>query len=213
MNATRPRPFAISRGRPSRTLWIASIVLVAGCLGSPPPSVRFLTLPPVGGAPSGEATALGSQAWGVGPVAVAPHLERSGLAYRIDATRVEFADSAQWAAPLDRMIEESMAAHLTASSRVTSVSHFPWPVSAAPDVQVTLRFIEFAIVQGGDAVLSVRWTLRDPTSGRSRASGTWDRTIPSRGATAADNARTLGDGLAALGEFLVEQVPGSLGPA
>ena len=185
---------------------LAACVLLAGCLGAPKETIRFLTLPPVPSDPPETSVDLSEVALGLGPSSVAPHLERRSLAYRVEDTRVEFADSAQWAAPLDEMIRDHMIARLVATTGARTLVPFPWPLARLPDVQLTVRILEFAIRPGGEGVVAAQWNLRDPSTGRGLASGDWEQTVPVQGAGTSDQVRALSRALDALTDFLAARV-------
>ncbi len=179
-------------------------MVVAGCLGSPEPTTEFLTLPRAL-APGLESEAAGVSV-GLGPFSVAPHLERRSLAYRVDERRVEFADSAQWVAPLDDMVGQHMAERMARELGVGRVSEFPWPQSRAPEVQVTLHLEEFAVGPGQSVTIAARWSLREPQTGRGLGGGLWERTLPVDGYSATQQVSALSTTLDALSDFLAEQV-------
>ncbi len=189
-------------------LWAGLLtgVLTSGCLGSPRPTSEFLTLPRTANPATGEATRSRGASLGLGPVTVAPHLERRYLAYRIDASRVEFADSTQWAAPLDGMVSEYLLSRLAETLGSENLRAWPWPQRRAPEVQLDLHLEEFAVGPDGDATVAARWSVRDPGSGAGRAGGFWEETVPADGSSSSAQVAALGAALDALAEFLVQRV-------
>lgn len=191
-----------SLARVSIGLW--TCLGVSGCLGSPDPAVEFLTLPRASAESGPEAG--GGVHVGLGPLSVAPHLERGSLAYRLDPRRVEFADSAQWVAPLESMVAQHVAGRLERQPGVGRTSEFPWNRGGAPDVQVTLHLEEFAVGPGEVVTVAARWRLREPGSGLDLRSGLWERTLPVEGPSSSEQVAALSTGLDSLSDFLAEQV-------
>lgn len=189
---------------------VLSCALVAGCLGSPRSTIAFLTLPRVMEAPAPAAPNASGElldlSVGLGPFSVAPHLDRRSLAYRVDGSRVEFADSAQWAAPLEDMVAEYISARMAETTGGGSLDLFPWTMSQAPEVQLVLHVEEFAIGPGNDATVAARWSLREPRTGRHLDGGSWEQTLPVAGVSASQQVQVLSSGLDALSAFLSEQL-------
>jgi uncharacterized lipoprotein YmbA len=195
-----------------RALAFAALTLPAvACIGSPKQTVQFLTLPAAADLPDQGGDDLRDFAIGIGPFSVAPYLERASLAYRLDETRVEFSDSAQWAAPVNEMIAERMISRLVVTAGTTRLTAYPWPPSRLPDIQVTLRVLEFSVLANGDVNLVALWALRDPETGRSVASGAWNQSGTPDGVGSGAQVRALGALVDDLTDFLGAELVAALG--
>ena len=191
---------------PVGALALAGSLLVAGCLGSPQPTIDFLTLPRISAPSGGDSRSPEAPSVGLGPVSVAAHLERRYLAYRIDESRVEFADSAQWAAPVERMVSQYLAGRLAERFGPENVREFPWTQRGAPDLQLTLHLEEFAVDPAGEVTVAARWGLRDPLTGEGLDGGSWTRSGSPAGASASRQVAALSAILDELADFLADRL-------
>ena len=126
--------------------FVCTLVLLAGCAGSPP--VKYYTL---------AATITGTEAVpGLVPVQVADvmlpeYLGRSPIVVRNDPVVVSFSDLQRWAAPLDSEIQRTISANLSA--------HFGSPVDSTEACLLYVMVDQFEPSMDGLVVLQVRWTL------------------------------------------------------
>ena len=169
---------------------IASLVL-AGC-GSSPPS-RFYTLASVP-APS-PPHELKSASLVIGKLTVPSILDRPEIATRVSATRVEFSQTRRWAAPLDKLVRQTLADDLSAAS----------PAAGAMPLVVDIDIGEFDADAAGEVTLDARWALR-PQSRAALALGAEHAhlRLPPK---ADDVAATMSQALAMLAGRIVAGLP------
>jgi uncharacterized lipoprotein YmbA len=149
-----------------RYLMLMLVLLLAGCAdigrGTREPTRSWLLLPveaPL--AAQAEGPSLG-----VGPVEVAPYLDRMAIVRRGDGQRLDLAAFDQWAEPLPDGIQRVLVENLARLAPVGEVRFHPWRHDVAPDLQLRLRVLRFDAATGGEAELRVAWELREP-GGRS----------------------------------------------
>jgi uncharacterized lipoprotein YmbA len=171
---------------------LAATLVFGGCIGKPAPSQKLFVLPtssPVGSGP--HAGVLGDRSLGVGPVSIASHLDKHFVAVRLEETRYEYADSMQWASPLDLLFQERLEEGLSWATGVTEVLRFPWGASNAPDVRVSARVARFELTTDGQAELTVHWSIRHGESGAPVDSGLFQHREALRGRSAAAGVEAM----------------------
>ncbi|HEV7734060.1 MAG TPA: PqiC family protein, partial [Candidatus Binatia bacterium] len=145
------------------------VVLATGCslLAPEPDRSRFFVLAADVGAPTpapGERELM----IGVGPVTIPGYLDRNEMATRLSSEELRYSTLERWAEPLGEGIERVMSENLIALLPDDLVLRFPWLVTAPVDYQVQLGVRRFEADQQGTAELAVRWTIREPRTGRYR---------------------------------------------
>ncbi|MCK9563867.1 MAG: PqiC family protein [Bacteroidales bacterium] len=153
-----------------RSFFPALIALVlSGCVvpSSPAPDYYLLTAQAAPAQPG-----LAHLSLGVGPVRVAPFLERVQLVSHDGRADLDVDDSHRWAEPLDKGIQRVMVQNLAALTGAQT-RNFPWSRSAIP--QRALRIDVLDLNSRDDrAVLEVLWVVEDlsgveaPLRGRER---------------------------------------------
>ncbi len=110
---------------------------------------------------------------GVGPVRVAPFLDRTGVVAHNTQGEVEFSLTHRWAEPLVDGIQRVLVQNLEALSGAR-VSSFPWSRATAPDLALRLDVLDLNRRPDGVAILEVNWVLenrRDDTLIEARRDG------------------------------------------
>lgn len=97
---------------------------------------------------------------GVGPVRVAPFLDRIGVVSHNTQGQMEFSIIHRWAEPLVDGIQRVSVQNLEALSGAR-VSSFPWTRATAPDLALRLDVLDFNRRPDGVAILEVNWVLED----------------------------------------------------
>ena len=192
----------------SRVLALCGVALLvlSGCLGSPPPT-QFSLVPPLTGPDTPPLASPGQRDFtlGVGPVTVPPYLDRPHIVTRTSHAKLLLADLDQWAAPLPDTIARVLSENLSLLIPTERVVLHPWPRTTDPDYQVTVEVLQFDRGPGGQVVLAARWSLLDHnakelalrTSRLSQAAGgaDYETTVTAMGRTlealAQDIATTL----------------------
>lgn len=97
---------------------------------------------------------------GVGPVRIAPFLDRTGLVSHNTQGEVEFSVTHRWAEPLVDGVQRVLMQNLEALSGA-SVHSFPWSRVTAPDLALRLDVLDLNRRPDGMAILEVNWILED----------------------------------------------------
>jgi len=141
------------------------LLALAGCAGPPPPEVsHYLLRAPVSGQ---AADADVGSALELGPIRVAPYLERAGVVVATGEHRVHEASFHLWAEPLGDGI------HVYLRDRLSSLlAGQPGPARYRVDVSVEV----FHGSLRGDVTLVARWALFDLAEGTEISAQRFSRT-------------------------------------
>lgn len=173
------------------SLMIMGLLLMAGC-SSPP--TRFYVLSPLAlGAPAtGREPAVG-----VGPVELPDYLDRPQIVTRSGQHELTLAEFDTWAEPLKGNATRVLAENLAMLLPSRKIATYPWKRSTPVDFQVTVKVTRFDRSEGGDAVLSARWSI---------LSGDGDRELFSRESRYAEPpaGNGYGDTVAAMNRALAQ---------
>ncbi len=141
-------------------IWIiaAALLAVAGCATSPPPTFYQLTQ-------SASTQLSGLErgiAIGVGPVNVAPYLDRPQVVIRGMGHTLELSEFNRWVEPLTDSIPRVIIINMSNMLESTRVFKIPRRNKAIPlEFRIEIDIARFDGVLGGDALLVARWTLYD----------------------------------------------------
>ncbi len=131
--------------------------LLGGCVGGPAPQPDYFLLTaqaaPVGNSHSGLAL-------GVGPVRIAPFLDRAPIVTHDAAGAVRWRDSRRWAEPLDQGIQRVLVQNLEVLTGA-HVRNFPWNRAGMPQFALRVDVLDLNRTSAGEAVLEVNWALED----------------------------------------------------
>lgn len=130
---------------------LLAAALLAGC-GNPTPT--FYTLSAEGGLPSGGGTSIG-----VGPVALAGHVNRRNLVIQTSPNRIEVAQSHLWAGDLDNGVARVLATNLGRRLGTGNVRTYPWQRDSEIDYQVAVDVREFIAGDDGHARIEATWRV------------------------------------------------------
>ena len=152
---------------------LSLLIFSYGCtvLGPVTDRSRFYILTSDSGAPSRSSIGRTDLTIGLGPVSIPQYLDRTGLATRIGATRIEYSSNDRWAEPLNECFPRILSQDLSHDLGTDRVILFPWNRSLGVNYQVQVDVTRFEIVSGNDAELYARWLIKDPGSGRILHSG------------------------------------------
>lgn len=101
---------------------------------------------------------------GVGPIRVAPFLDRSNIVIHNAGGEMTLPDNHRWAETLEHGIQRVMLQNTDALSGA-KVRSFPWSRATAPDLALRLDVLDLNRRPDGIAVLEVNWVLEDLRSG------------------------------------------------
>lgn len=139
-----------------RTLAIALLAVVTGCLSPRTETSRYYTLPDASPPPAASSPVASV---GLGPVTFPPYLLRPELATRLGPERITYAASDRWAGPLDELVLRALSEELRAGLPARAVVRWPWPLGAPPEVAVSVDLLAFEADAAGGASLEARWTV------------------------------------------------------
>jgi uncharacterized lipoprotein YmbA len=166
---------------PTRALLLC---LLSACASSPP--LRFYTLSEI--APQARITS--SQAIPVAipvrvdRITIPAELDRPQLVRRIDANRVEIAESDRWAAPLDDMILRVFSADLAARLPEKMVMIPSRPTAGQQTRTLSVDVLEFFGDSSCAVTLRAAWLLKPPNAPGAR--GVEEIHVPPTGGCAPD---------------------------
>jgi uncharacterized lipoprotein YmbA len=126
-----------------------------GCPRKPPPNYYLLdpgTPTHINEVPSGIAI-------GVGPLWVAPHLNRRQVVTRLSETDLKISDAHQWAAPVKDSVLYVIAANIAVELNTNRIYEFPMRRRRHLDYQVAIDLLRLDGQLGGDVILEARWIL------------------------------------------------------
>ncbi len=138
---------------------IATLIalLLVGCVAPSSPAPNFYLL--TAQSPSGDAR-LAGLGLGVGPVRVAPYLERVQLVSHDGRADLRVDDRQRWAEPLDKGIQRVMVQNLAALTGAHT-RNFPWSRSAIPERALRIDVLDLN-ARDGVARLEVLWVVEAP---------------------------------------------------
>ena len=146
---------------------IATVVLASACSVLSPhrdPS-RFFLLTAMAPATSDmpPATSGGGRplTLAVGPVRLAPYLDRNGLAIRLSADEIQYSDGERWAEPLDRNVTNVLALNLARLLGTARVIAYPQSQGLPPAYRIDVEIGRLDTTLAGAAILAAHWTIED----------------------------------------------------
>lgn len=140
---------------------VLSALLLSGCMGGA--NTRLYGFPMV---KDNEMPRLG-RARGlivVGPVSLNEEIDRPQLVIRRSASEVEIRERDQWAGTLEDEVRQLMIDSLRQSLDNQRVVPFPWTGSGSADYRASLEVREMTATPGGEAVLTVAWSIYNERS-------------------------------------------------
>jgi len=134
----------------------AALVAAVGCAATPPPNFYQLNEP--------AATRLTGVergiAVGVGPVNLAPYLDRPQIVIRGDGHKLELSEFNRWAEPLKDSISRVIIINLSNMLETTRVFRIPRRNKTIPlEFRIEIDIARFDGKLGGEALLVARWSL------------------------------------------------------
>lgn len=144
MNATR-----------ASVLAMFLLVLGSGCAKTPPPDLYLLN----SGAPTQLPGFEQGIAIGIGPVVLAPHLDRGQIVSRESATKLKLSENHQWGEPLQAGFTRVLLVNLGLELDSNRIYQVPTRQRRRLDYQVAVDVLRFDGTLNGKVVLGARWTL------------------------------------------------------
>jgi uncharacterized lipoprotein YmbA len=164
---------------PAQILAFLLLAVASGCAKTPPPDIYLLD----SAAPSQLPGFEKGIAVGVGPVELAPYLDRGQIISRESATKLKASEGHQWGEPLKAGFTRVLMVNLGLELDSNRIYEFPTRQRRSLDYQVAVDVLRFDGVLDGEVVLAVRWTLLSGDGKRvllSKVSGI-EETVPQPG--------------------------------
>ena len=146
---------------------VATVVLATACSRMLPPQPdpsRFFVLtamdPPTAD-PSLTSDRVRPLTLAVGPVRLAPYLDRNDLAIRLSADEIRYSDGERWAEPLERNVTNVLALNLSRLLGTARVFAYPQPAGLLPAYQIDVEIGRLDTTRGGEATLAAHWTIEN----------------------------------------------------
>lgn len=149
-----------SLARRPTLLGLALMMLLAGCAGNVKTISHYSLYAPQAAAGQSVQTD-GGPAVSVGPVNVPDILKQTRIATGGEGGRYELAEYHRWSGEVDREMSRALAEQLSRRLNTESVSVFPWDQHLSPRFRVLADVLNMGGALGGQATLSVRWTVLD----------------------------------------------------
>ena len=144
-----------------KPLFIAGLLLLAGCDTLPSKQTNFLVLEPQKTFDSTPLRHHPDLSIGLGPIRLNDILDRPQVVTHIDSNRVRLDDFQHWAGGLEDNIYRVLQQNLMALLGTDRVTPYPWPRYRKLDYQVGLDILRFDGAPGGEAHLLGLWNLLD----------------------------------------------------
>jgi uncharacterized lipoprotein YmbA len=131
------------------------LIIGAGCVKTPPPDLYLLDAAAPTHLPGFEQGIV----VGVGPVELAPHLDRGQIVSRDSSTKLKVAENHQWGEPLKAGFTRVMMVNLGLELDSNRIYEFPTRQRRSLDYQVAVDVLRFDGTLTGSVILGARWTL------------------------------------------------------
>ncbi len=142
-------------------VFIAAAATVTGCVpGHKSKTQSFYLLTTRVQATSISATA--NTSIGIGPVRVAPFLQRPQIVTHGGSGGLNVAETQRWSEPLEQGIQRVLLQNLTALTGADT-RNFPWTQATIPHYALRVDVIDLDRGANGNALLEVSWILEDIT--------------------------------------------------
>jgi uncharacterized lipoprotein YmbA len=146
-----------------RVLVAASLLTLGGCAAKgPPPTMYVLD----SAAPTLLPTFEKGLVVGLGPVEVAPYLNRNQIVTRETSSRLELSEQHQWAEPLKDGFSRVLLVNLGVSLNSNQVYILPLRKRRALDYEVPVDILRFDGELGKVAIVGARWSVVDGKADR-----------------------------------------------
>lgn len=183
------------------------LFLAVGCAKGPPPNFYLLDA----GAPTHMPGFEAGTAVGVGPVAMAPHLDRNQIVSRETANKLKVSERSQWAEPLQAGFTRVLLVNLGLELDSNRIYELPSRQRRPLDYQVAIDVLRFDGTLGGNVILGARWQLMSGNGRQVLASkvSRIDQTVT--GATYDDFVSAQGRAVVALSQEIAAAIKLQLG--
>jgi uncharacterized lipoprotein YmbA len=98
---------------------------------------------------------------GIGPITMAPYLDRASLVTRVGPNQVEFSQIDRWAEPLKAHFTRIQVENLQLLLGTQSIHNHPWFSSTKLDYSVEITVVRFESDRTGSAHLLAHWSIKD----------------------------------------------------
>ncbi len=106
-----------------------------------------------------------SKSVGLGPVSLPDYIDRAELVFQSDTNRFQVPPDQRWAGDLRENVSDVLAINLGRRLTRSRVVGYPWEATREVSYSVPVTIRQFHAVSGGDAILDVRWEIREGGNG------------------------------------------------
>ena len=186
-----------------RLIILLVTAMLSACATTPP--TKFYTLSAQVTEQDNPAVSPRKVIVGVGPIEVAPYLERNQIVTRIGQTRLKLTEFDHWAAPIEDTIANVLATNLSRLLPAAEPIARPW-VDADAKYHVLVKILRFDGNATGEVRLDAKWGIQ--LSGEQRIPVVRDAAIvqPSLGEDYESITQNMSLALAALSEQIAREL-------
>jgi len=141
----------------SSLMMLFVMVMLSACATTPP--TKFYTLSAQVSEPDEAAENIQKVIVGVGPVEVAPYLERNQIVTRTGQTRLTLTEFDHWAAPIEDNVANVLAINLSRLLPATQPIVRPW-AGAEVKYHVLVKILRFDADASGKVQLDASWGIQ-----------------------------------------------------
>lgn len=181
--------------------------LLLGCSPLAPREeyTNFVVLSPIPNVLNSVSSIKRQTVIGLGPIDFPRYLKRLDVVTRVDANSLEVSPVNRWGEPLDTNFERVLAENLAQLLNTDRIELYPWSRKTEIDYQIVITVQQFETTTAGQSQLSVRWIIKDGSSGKDLFSSQTDTSTPS-GTGSAAAAASLSSDLADLSREVADEV-------
>ncbi len=138
-------------------------IMLVGCspLSPRPDPSRFYVLTSVAEDQDAIAADKLEVTLGIGPITMAPYLDRASLVTRVGPNQVEFSQIDRWAEPLKAHFTRIQVENLQLLLGTQRIHNHPWFSSTKLDYSVEITVVRFESDRTGSAHLLAHWSIKD----------------------------------------------------
>jgi uncharacterized protein len=140
-------------------LCLVCLTLLSGCAKSTPTTSYYSLHVPK--AQAAGTSAAESVSLSIGPVTLPDVLRQTRIATGGEGGRYALSEYHRWSGEVDRDMSRALAEQLSRFLGTENVSVFPWDQHLSPRFRVLADVLNMGGSLGGEATLSVRWTVLD----------------------------------------------------
>jgi uncharacterized lipoprotein YmbA len=187
-------------------LLAVTLLLLAGCIGTPTRPSDFYVLDSQPGSPVGRSVRESPLQIELGPLILPEIYERPQIVTRNAANRIMFAEFDRWGGELGKDLARVLTHNLMTRLNTESIVPYPWPGRYRPDFQIGVHLFRFDGALGEQVELEGIWRILDGAVGCELAAEGFTITETSGGPGYVDLVGAMSRGVATLSQQLAERI-------